>query len=786
MSKTTKKTYTAEDIKQLPFPLCVQVRPQMYIGGNDANAKLTCVQEILNNSVDEHLAGYCDTIIVTRNDTNTFTITDNGRGVPFEKHSSGKNALEVIFGELHAGRNFEDKSVYSTGINGVGGSCVNALSQSFEITSFREGTKGKALFNDGVISNVKTFKKAKNDVKDKGFDKSNTNIEFTFNDKFFEENSEVDSDDLMTLVQETAYLNSNLTIIFEDKIAKVKEKFRYDNGVSQLLSDRVKKSIIPVIEFKSDTINDTRIEVAFTYTDDFSNETITSFCNTINTSEGGTHVTGFKRSISQKLLEYITKNNLTKEKVDNEDIYVGLNSVVSVFVFNPKYTTQTKVKLSNTSVGGHVLQYMNRALDEWLNTEPEEMKAVAKKIELAAKARAAQRRAIESVRKESSRLFSSLGDITKFTDCIENRSGRTELYLCEGDSAGGTVGVARDKNYQALFRLKGKILNVFNMELYKARNNTEVDDLISILRCGAGKDFDIEKLKFDKIIFVCDSDSDGKHIELLLLTFFNEYFPHLIEAGKVYIGVSPLYKASATNRPPVYLNTTEDLAAFFSEQLSSDFNYVNDSGKTLTKKVRDIYIRDLLEYKKKLDRVSEDLNIESSLIERVFLRNYDFDSGGFEFTPNSTVELDVINEESLSVLGFYVDDEGEYFVSVNTEVDTFLEYIDELYQLLLQVADIEVQDKKGNPLVFSTTIDLVNLMDDKVKRTYRITRFKGLGESNPEDLRKTTMQPESRQLIRIMYTHDTDEIVERFMGKNPSGRKEFLKEVFAKTILEME
>lgn len=424
--------YNADSIKQLPFPLCVQVRPGMYISGNDSHGMLVCVREILNNSVDEFLAGYCNFIEIIRVSANTFIVRDNGRGIPFDKHESGKNALEVIFGELHAGRNFEEKTVYSTGINGVGGSCVNALSEQFLVKSVR-GTKGATIeFNDGVAKSVKLLKTATAPT-GKQFTKSSSTVEFTFNQKFFEDDATVNTEEFERLVLETAYLNSGLTLRFEDKTTGRKETYKFDNGVVEFLKNRVQDTaIIPVIEFPSDTVNKTRIEVAMTYNTSFGNDDIPSFCNTINTSEGGTHVTGFKRSISQKLFAYINEKKLVKETITNDDIFVGLTAVVSVFVFNPKYSTQTKTKLSNTDVNGSVLAYTNRALNEWLNTDPPEIKIIAKKIELAAKSRIAQKRALDSIKKESGSLFSALSSIAKFSDCEEQMTGRTELFLVEG------------------------------------------------------------------------------------------------------------------------------------------------------------------------------------------------------------------------------------------------------------------------------------------------------------------------------------------------------------------
>lgn len=422
-------TYDASSIKQLPFPENVQQRPNMYIGPNNSLGMLTCVREILNNSVDEHLAGHCSEIIVERLDDYTFRVSDNGRGIPFDKHESGENALKVIFGELHAGRNFTEKTVYSTGINGVGGSCVNALSEVFQVSSFRGKKSGEIEFNNGIVQTIQ-MNKAERPVKH--FKNSCSSVAFAFNLDFFVEGSLITAEQIYTLITETAYLNSGLKLVYIDHETDKTTKYNYTNGVVEMLKASVKKPIVGVIGFDSETVNDTKVEVAFTYTSSSDTE-ITSFCNTINTSDGGTHVTGFKRAISQKLLAYIKESGLVKEKVTNEDIYDGLNAIVSVFVFNPAYTSQTKTKLDNTEVSGHVFSYFNQELTKWLDTNPDEVKVIAKKIDLAAKARIAQKRALESVKKDSSGSFlSSLSNIEKFSDCQEQMSGRTELYLVEG------------------------------------------------------------------------------------------------------------------------------------------------------------------------------------------------------------------------------------------------------------------------------------------------------------------------------------------------------------------
>jgi DNA gyrase subunit B len=424
--------YTGKDIKELPFPECVQVRPQMYIGPNDSAGYLTAIREIINNSVDEFLAGFATAIIVTRHDDYSFSVYDNGRGVPFDKQDDGSNTLSKIFGKLHAGRNFEKKTVYSTGLNGVGASCVNALSAIFYVEAQRGTDKGEITFNNGYEQKVKVSKNVALPA-DKRYKKSSTRVNFQFNPQFFEEGTLPIEEEIVKFLREVAQLNSGLTVEYHSCHQEKPIIHNFKEGVADFLAEAVgKKGIIAPVSLASEVINDTKIEIALTWNDSFASDNITSFTNTIKTTEGGTHVTGFKRSLSQKVTAFVREKNLTKEKIDNEDVFVGLEAVVSVFVFNPKYSSQTKQKLVNTDVAGHVLSYANAKLDEWMNNSPKEMKILATKFALSAKSRLAQKRALENVKKESGSFVTSLSNISKFVDCQEKDGVRTELYLVEG------------------------------------------------------------------------------------------------------------------------------------------------------------------------------------------------------------------------------------------------------------------------------------------------------------------------------------------------------------------
>ena len=448
-SKASTETYDASKIKELPFPDNVRTRPEMYVGRTNKSAQLTCLREIVNNSVDEYLAGFASEITVIRHNTRQFTVVDNGRGVPFDKHSSGKNVMEVIFGSLHAGRNFEAKTVYSTGLNGVGASCVNALSESFVVFGKRDKQYGLITFNSGKkVSVVTKDITSQKDTPVKT--KNGTAVVFKLEDSLFEE--ELTHDDIKSFLQEVAFVCNDLKIKFIDESIKDKKEFvfHYTNklGLSEYIKHTLKdkKAIFEPVVF-SETIKDkkkiiikgeeqevdntTIVEVALTYDATNSPENIASFCNTIRTSQGGSHVTGFKRALSQNLAKYIKDNNLSKIQLDPEDFRPGLNVAVSVYNFNPKYTSQTKQELDMSDVSGFVIKACNNGIKDWMASNPKIMKILAEMFSLNAKGRLAQKRALENVRKENSSFISSMSSMRKFSDSIEHGEN-SELFIVEG------------------------------------------------------------------------------------------------------------------------------------------------------------------------------------------------------------------------------------------------------------------------------------------------------------------------------------------------------------------
>ena len=442
---TITKEYTGKDIETLPFPSNVRVRPEMYIGPTDTNGMLTAIREIVNNSVDEFLAGYCNQIILVKLGKDHFKVIDNGRGVPFDLQDDGvTNTLLTVFGSLHSGRNFKEKTVYSTGLNGVGSSVVNALSSVFAVTSRRNKDFGTISFIEGTNSKVVTGK-IKNESQLDIKTPTGTSVQFKFDMKIF--SGEVTNEMLISYLKEVAYLNTNLKVVFLDstKPAEKELVFHYtdnNHGLQNYINDLAdsfsnensKSSFLcdPVIFSK--TVDDNRVEVAFTYSSNANNrdENIISFCNTIKTSDGGTHVTGFKRSFTQNLLDYITTNKLNgKVNLEADDLKSGLIVIVSVFTFNPKYSSQTKQKLTNTNVSGSVTKVCNEFIKDWTSKNGKVIKALTEVFMLNAKGRIAQQKALEQVKKESSTFISSVNDVNKYAPCIES-GDHCELFIVEG------------------------------------------------------------------------------------------------------------------------------------------------------------------------------------------------------------------------------------------------------------------------------------------------------------------------------------------------------------------
>lgn len=537
MAKDTKKDYSAEKIKVLEGLEGVRLRPAMYIGSTSKQGLHHLVYEVVDNAVDEAMAGYCDEIIVKLKKDGSVVVKDNGRGIPVDPHPVYKvPALEVVITKLHAGGKF-DKGSYavSGGLHGVGISVVSALSKKMKATVCRDGKVYQQEYKIGKpLYNVKTVGKcAKNET--------GTEIIFTPDDTIFS-TSEFDFKVLQTRFREIAFLNKGVKIKLTDEKSGKKQTFHYEGGLVEFVKwvNKSKDAIHTKPVYYTKTDEDVVVECAVQYNSGY-RETILGFVNTINTVEGGTHVAGFRTALTRALNDYAKKNNMVKnESLSGDDVREGLTAIVSVKVPDPQFEGQTKTKLGNSEVKGIVDSVSSAALSQFFEENPPIVKKIINKALDAKKARTAAKKAKELVRRKNA--FSVGGLPGKLADCSKKKSDKTEIYLVEGDSAGGSAKQARSKDMQAILPLKGKILNVEKANPVKVLGSEEIANLVTAIGTGIGEHFNIEKLRYSKIIIMTDADVDGAHIMTLLLTFFFRFMPQLIENGNIYVAVSPLYK----------------------------------------------------------------------------------------------------------------------------------------------------------------------------------------------------------------------------------------------------
>ncbi len=538
-------SYTATDITVLEGLEAVRRRPGMYVGGTDLKALHHLVYEVVDNSIDEALAGSCDRIIVTIHPDSSVTVDDNGRGIPTDIHpEKKKSALEVVMTTLHAGGKFGSGSYkVSGGLHGVGVSAVNALSEWCEVEVRREGRVFFQRYERGIPQEqVKEIGKANPG-------ESGTRTTFRFDTTIFKDDVDFRFDTLCQRFREMAFVTRQVRIVLIDERAHREMSFFFEGGIQSFVRyiNRNRDSLHPVVYMEKE-IENIGVEVAVQYTDAY-NESVYSFANTINTIDGGTHLTGLRTAITRVINDYARKNNLLKENDPNfsgEDTREGLTAIVSVKHPDPQFESQTKVKLMNPEVQTYVTQVVGEAFYAFLEENPSAARAIISKCLTSYRARDAARKARDLVIRKSA--LESLTLPGKLADCSERDATRTELYIVEGESAGGSAKQGRDRHFQAILPLRGKILNTERARLDKILGNNEVKALISAIGTGVGETFDLTNLRYSRIIIMTDADVDGAHIRTLLLTFFFRYMPSLIEEGHLYIAQPPLYRIAHRNQ----------------------------------------------------------------------------------------------------------------------------------------------------------------------------------------------------------------------------------------------
>ncbi len=556
VQKQEELHYTAEDIQVLEGLEAVRRRPGMYIGGTDSRALHHMVYEVVDNAVDEALAGYCDRIEITIHPDNSITVEDNGRGIPVDIHPQVKRpALEVVMTRLHAGGKFGGGGYkVSGGLHGVGVSAVNALSEWLEVVVRRDGKIWRQRYERGrPVTDVEVIGKMK-----KG-ERTGTRVTFLRDPEIFDV-LEYRFDILAQRFREIAFLTRGLHIKFVDERPSPPKEinFYFEGGIATFVR-YLNKNRKPLHEpvYVEKQVNDILVEAAIQYTAEYV-ESVYAFANTINTPDGGTHLTGLRSAITRTLNDYARKHGLLKDDEPNftgDDTREGLTAIVSVKLPDPQFESQTKVKLLNAEVRNIVESVVGEAFGEWLETHPREAKQIIEKCKTSYRARLAARKARDLVIRKSA--LESMTLPGKLADCSERDPSKTELFIVEGDSAGGSAKQGRDRRFQAILPLRGKILNVEKARLDKALSNKEIQALITALGTGIGDDFDISKLRYNRIVIMTDADVDGAHIRTLLLTFFFRYMPQLIEEGHLYIAQPPLYLIK-TGKQHFYAYTEEE------------------------------------------------------------------------------------------------------------------------------------------------------------------------------------------------------------------------------------
>ncbi|WP_441000011.1 DNA topoisomerase (ATP-hydrolyzing) subunit B [Fodinibius sp. SL11] len=541
MANKKGSDYKAENIQVLEGLEAVRKRPAMYIGDTGQRGLHHLINEVVDNSIDEAMEGHCDQMDVTINEDGSITITDNGRGIPVDEHPKIKlPAVEVVLTKLHAGGKF-DKNTYkvSGGLHGVGVSCVNALSSHFYAEIHRDGEIYVMEFEHGAT--VQPLK-----VKGKT-DKTGTTITFTPDPEIFKQTQEFKYDIIAERMRELAFLNPQITINLKDERDEdLEETFHYEGGVKDFVQylDEDRESMMPepiLIEGEVDMVP---VELAIQYNGSYS-QNVHSYVNNINTREGGTHISGFRRALTRSLKKYAKDNNLIKSdiSVSGSDFREGMTAVLSVKVPEPQFEGQTKTKLGNSEVQSAVEVIVYEQMNEYLERNPKVAKKILEKVILAAEAREAAKKARKLIQRKSA--MSGGGLPGKLADCSIKDPKQSEIYLVEGDSAGGSAKMGRNRSFQAILPLRGKILNTEKAKINRILENNEIQAMITALGAGVGhseEDFDLEELRYHKIIIMTDADVDGSHIRTLLLTFFYRYMKPLVEGGHVYIAMPPLYK----------------------------------------------------------------------------------------------------------------------------------------------------------------------------------------------------------------------------------------------------
>ncbi|EHR1908258.1 DNA topoisomerase (ATP-hydrolyzing) subunit B [Campylobacter coli] len=757
-----QENYGASNIKVLKGLEAVRKRPGMYIGDTNIGGLHHMIYEVVDNSIDEAMAGHCDTIDIEITTEGSCIVSDNGRGIPVDMHpTENMPTLTVVLTVLHAGGKF-DKDTYkvSGGLHGVGVSVVNALSKKLVATVERNGEIYRQEFSEGkVISEFDIIGKSK---------KTGTTIEFWPDDTIFEV-TEFDYDILAKRFRELAYLNPKITINFKDNRVGKSESFHFEGGISQFVSDLNKKEALTKPIFFSVDEEDVNVEVALLYNDTYS-ENLLSFVNNIKTPDGGTHEAGFRMGLTRVISNYIEANASAREKdskITGDDVREGLIAVVSVKVPEPQFEGQTKGKLGSSYVRSIVSKASFEYLSKYFEENPIEAKAIMNKALMAARGREAAKKARELTRKKESLSVGTLPG--KLADCQSKDPSESEIYLVEGDSAGGSAKQGRERSFQAILPLRGKILNVEKARLDKILKSEQIQNMITAFGCGIGEDFDLSKLRYHKIIIMTDADVDGSHIQTLLLTFFFRFMNELVANGHIYLAQPPLYRYKKGQKKEIYLKDEKALNDYLIETGIESSNYegigLND--------LKD-FLKIVAAYRSVLNELKKRFNVISVI--RYLIENPDFIKENNE--ELFKIVKAFLEKEGHNILNHYIN-ENEIRIYVQTEngLEELIINDDLFSHPLYEEANYIFNKIKDRDLSFEKDIlDILDEVEKNAKKGAYIQRYKGLGEMNPEQLWETTMDPSVRRLLKITIedAQSANDTFNLFMGDEVEPRRDYI------------
>jgi DNA gyrase subunit B len=816
---TSGEDYGADKIKVLEGLEAVRKRPAMYIGSTGATGLHHLVYEIVDNSIDEALAGHCDQVNVTIHLDNSITVVDNGRGIPVGRHTSGKSAAEVVLTVLHAGGKFDNDSYkVSGGLHGVGVSVVNALSERLDLEIWRDGRVYVQSYERGTpVSELETTGTTV---------RRGTKVTFRPDATIFE-TTEYSFDTLAQRLRELAFLNGGILITIDDERDGKTHRFQYDGGIASFVQHLNKnKSVVndkPI--FMKGEREGIDAEIALQWNDSYS-ELVFSFANNINTHEGGTHLSGFRAALTRTINTYATKNNLAKDlkdaNISGDDIREGLTAVISVKIPRPQFEGQTKTKLGNTEVKGIVEAIVNDRLSQFLEETPSVAKRIIGKAVDAARAREAARKARDLVRRKGALDGSSLPG--KLADCQERDPAQSELYIVEGESAGGSAKQGRDRRNQAILPIKGKILNVEKARFDKMLGSDEIKTMIAALGCGIGtEDFDVSKLRYHRVIIMTDADVDGSHIRTLLLTFFYRQMPQLIDHGHIYIAQPPLFRAKR-GRSEQYIKNEQDLETYLIRRSVESRTVVLADRSEIFGEALERSLQRMIQFRKLLQHVTRRDNpaevvlalLASDARDKSFLERRDRLDVLAERLTTSTRTVSVERDDEHNLFALRIEDRaqgyprvthigadfvsaGEYRTLVSayrdiqevtfpvvvramtaTEVDESVEEGSASDATTDDAATEQttVRAKKDADVSLGDIDAFVEFFIAAGRKGVAINRYKGLGEMNPDILWTTTMNPENRTLLQVRAEDhaEADQMFTTLMGDQVEPRRKFIED----------